>query len=88
MHWSPHPSPEFVFFPNWDTRPTKHQLCIPSTQGPGDQHSTLCLYESDCSKDLIQVESYNTVLTSLSIMTLWLIHGAASVSISFLFKDE
>ena len=59
-------------------------------QGPGNHCSTFYLYEVDCSRFLIEVESlyiaFSVWLLSLSIMFSRSTHVVACISISFLFK--
>lgn len=52
------PSPELPHLAKLKLRP--HETgTFPSPSAPGNPHSTFCVYEFDCSRYLIEVESHN-----------------------------
>ena len=68
----------FSSSPNWLSALINKILSPPPAPGP--HHLTFCLYSSD--------SSFCVCLLSLSIMSSGIIHGAAGVRTSFLFKAE
>ena len=88
----PHPSPDLIL-EMWNS--VRREQCPISLfhPHPGTHPSTLCLYESDCSRDLRYVKHTIFVLLwlwliPLCIMSSRLTHVVTCVRVSFLFKSE
>ena len=54
-----HLLPELFHLPSWsETVPIKHPRLILPLPAPSSHHSAFCLYESDYSRELVEVESW------------------------------